>query len=92
MTLLEALATRERYPRRRETGARRCEDVVRVKSLDALRADVDEDASFWVDGSSKDFKGLSADERALLNAGRLVRVSTRTSTDVHGAVVDGMER
>jgi|TARA_B100000073_G_scaffold340984_1_gene341567 hypothetical protein len=72
MTLLEALATRERYPRRRETGARRCEDVVRVKSLDALRADVDEDASFWVDGSSKDFKGLSADERALLNAGELV--------------------
>ena len=31
MTLLEALATRERYPRGRETGARRCEDVVRVK-------------------------------------------------------------
>ncbi len=68
-TLLEALGTRERYPRRRETRARRCEDVVRVKSLDALRADVDEDASFWVDGSSK---GLSADERALLNAGELV--------------------
>ena len=42
------------------------------EGLDALRADVDEDASFWVDGSSKDFKGLSADERALLNAGELV--------------------
>jgi len=71
-TLLDGLARSETYPAKRDERTRACEDVARVCSLDALRARVDEDASFWVDGSSKDFAGLSADEHALLNAGEII--------------------
>lgn len=71
-TLLDGLARSETYPAKRDERTRTCEDVARVCSLDELRARVDEDASFWVDGSSKDFAGLSADEHALLNAGEII--------------------
>ena len=71
-TTLETLRRSGEYPAPGFSGAIECEEVSRLCSLEELRARVSEDASFWADGSPKDFQGLSADEHATLNAGEIL--------------------
>lgn len=71
-TTLETLRRSGEYPAPGFSRAIECEEVTRLCSLDELRARVLEDASFWTDGSPKDFEGLSADEHATLNAGEIL--------------------
>lgn len=49
-----------------------CLDVVKVCGFEEFRQRVLEDPSEWADGSPKDFKGLSEDAHATLNAGELL--------------------
>jgi hypothetical protein len=49
-----------------------CVDVVKVCGFEELRRRVLEDPSEWADGSPKDFKGLSENAHATLNAGELL--------------------
>ena len=69
-TVLETAARAGTYPAAYEDVE--CVSVERLCGLDELRARVNEDPSFWADGSPKDFRGLSEDEHALLNAGEII--------------------
>jgi hypothetical protein len=72
VTLLDGLARAGTYPAPGIDGGVDVETVSKLCDFDELRARVERDASFWADGSPVDFSGISADQRATLNAGEIL--------------------
>ena len=72
VTLLDGLARAGTYPAPCFDGGVDVETVSKLCDFDELRARVERDASFWADGSPVDFSGISADQRATLNAGEIL--------------------
>ena len=69
---LDALAKSGTYPKSGLERGVEVDDVEVLCNFYDLRERVKGDASFWADGSPPNFAGISADERATLNAGEIL--------------------